>query len=192
MPIRYHASINQAIFLSIGYYGLIICIDGIMLTSIQNICVPKNPDFWASPTRSTISILLCKTMLFLCILFLERKLKKTGGFHLLSNKEWLRFLLFPAITIFCMIAFVSENGQNAKIPLIVSFSLSLLNFFVFYLIQDIVAREQKILEMRLSKERSLHQEEMHQYMGKVYHEQQEKVHEFKNHINCIQSSGQCH
>lgn len=196
MLIQYRRNIVQIAFMSVIYYGLIICIDSIMIivlnyaigvqeTSILNNSV-KGTNILNDPIRGTIVALLCKTVLFLCITSINRLFNGFGSFNLITDREWVRFLFFPIITIVSMSAFAMERGIASNAMLIVSSGLVLSNFLVFYMIRDVVKREKGIQEMRLSQERIKSQMDMYEFVENANKEQNKKIHEFKNHLGCLQ------
>lgn len=183
---QYKTKLIQTFFLSFLYYGLVICIDRIMMIMIQFVLYPQAEKILHDPLKITILALLCKMLLFLFIIFLNKKFKPYGSFNLITDKEWVRFLFFPIITIICMSAFAINGERSNNSVLVAAFTLTLSNFLMFYIIHDIVEREQNIQEMRVSQERIKNQVNMYQYMESVYSKQRKKVHEFKNYLCCIQ------
>lgn len=184
--VQYEGNRIQNIFPAIGYYGLLISVDRIMLILIQNIFMQQAENMFDDPIKTTILALLCKTVIFLCIVFLNRKFKVYDGFNLIPDSEWIRFLFFPLITIICMSAFAIEGRPADHAMLIASFGLVFMNFFVFYMIRDVVVREKEVQKIRISQERTKNQMDMYRYMETVYGQQRKKVHEFKNHMGCLQ------
>ncbi|MCM1044126.1 MAG: GHKL domain-containing protein [Candidatus Gastranaerophilales bacterium] len=167
--LQYKGNWLQIIFLSIGYYGLLVCIDRIMILVF--------------PVTIVVA-LLSKAVLFLLIILFSKTLKPKGSLNLITNKEWLHFLFFPMITVICMTAFAVEGGSGYAL-LIVSFALIFSNYLVFYMIRDVVAQEKEIQEMLVSQERIRNQLNMHRQIESVYEEQRKKAHEFKNSMNCL-------
>lgn len=183
--IQYSSNWVQTSFLAIGYYGMLICVDRIMLIVIQHILVSQAEKIFNDSIKTTVIALLCKTILFLLIMFLNKRFKPYGSFSVITDKEWVHFLFFPIITIVCMTAFAVEGEEGSRAVLVASFALVLSNFLVFYIIHDIVSREKDIREMRVSQERLRNQMDMYQYMENVYGEQRKKTHEFKNYLSCL-------
>lgn len=183
---QYKTKLIQAVFLSFLYYGLVICIDRIMMIIIQFMLGTEVEKMLHDPLKITILALLCKMVLFLLTIFLNKKFKPYGSFNLITDKEWVRFLFFPVITISCMSVFAIDKEKSNESILVAAFALALLNLLEFYIIQDIVEREQKIQKIRVSQERIRNQMNMYQYMEGIYSEQRKKVHEFKNYLCCIQ------
>lgn len=186
MLLQYRKNVLQIIFLSIIYYGLIICVDSIMIILLNYITAIKGGAVLHDPINGTIVALLCKSILFLCITFINRIFKGHNSFNLITNREWLHFLLFPIITIVCVSAFAIERGVASNAMLIASFGLVLSNFLLFYMIRDVIKREKGIQLMQLSQERIKGQIDMYEFADNANKEQNKKIHEFKNHLGCLQ------
>ena len=182
---QYETSVMQTIFLTVAYYGILISIDKIMLLIVSYIPT----DIWkcivSTSTGVIILGLMCKMILLLCIILLNCLFRPHGSFQMIKDREWIRFLIFPISTIVCMVSFTRESEQVRNSELIVAFVLVLLNFLVFYIIRDVVYKEEELQEVRLLQERTKNQMNVYQYMESVYGEQRKKVHDFKNSMECI-------
>lgn len=181
---QYKNSLLKIFFVGAGYYGLVLCIDRIMILLIDRVSEAGADKVFREPVRGTLTALLCKAVLFLVIVLLNRKFRAFGSLNLIADREWLRFLLFPVITIACMTVFAMEGGESRAV-LTAAFALVFSNFLMFYIIRDVVEKEEKIREMQIFRERVRNQTEMYRYMERSYEEQRKKVHEFKNQIRCL-------
>ncbi|MDD3206664.1 MAG: GHKL domain-containing protein [Lachnospiraceae bacterium] len=185
MRMLYAGKFIQIVFCSLGFYGILVAIDIITLITIQYLIPDKSDIILQDPIRTTVLALICKTTLFICVIILNRKFKKEGEFFLISDLEWLRFLFFPLLTITSMLFFIMDKQQDDKYVLIISFGLILGNFLVFYMIKDIVYREKRMQEILVGQERTKNQTAMYLQMNEDYKEQRTKIHEFKNHMSCM-------
>ena len=185
MRMLYAGKFIQIVFCSLGFYGILVAIDIITLITIQYLIPDKSDIILQDPIRTTVLALICKTTLFICAIILNRKFKKEGEFFLISDLEWLRFLFFPLLTITSMLFFIMDKQQDDKYVLIISFGLILGNFLVFYMIKDIVYREKRMQEILVGQERTKNQTAMYLQMNEDYKEQRTKIHEFKNHMSCM-------
>lgn len=185
MIAQYRAKFMHIFFLSIAYYGILICIDRIMLAGVEALLGSGTKAILDDPINITVVGLMCKTVLFLFIVLLNRVFHSNNSFNLITDKEWIRFLFFPFMTIVCMSALAIEEKNGGRAVLVVSFALVFFNFLVFYMIRDVVSKEKEIRETYLSKERIKNQMAMYQYMEGVYGEQRKRTHEFKNHLICL-------
>lgn len=180
-----HGKWVVSFFLAIGYYGLLICVDAVMLAVIQKGVIPNSREILDNPFGATIIALLCKNILFLIILFINRKYKLSGSLSTISDKEWLSFLCFPVATIFCILAFAVEGRADSRAVMLTSGTLVLSNFWVYYVIGSIVKRENDIQTMKLAQEQEKNKWKLHCQMEELYEQQRRKTHEFKNHIICL-------
>ncbi len=183
--IQYRNNLLKIIFVSAGYYGLVLCLDRIMIILIDYASFIGAAELFKEPIKGTVIALLCKSVLFLIIILLNKKFKAFGSLNLIEDKEWMRFLLFPIMTIACMTILAMEGGSDGGV-LAVAFVLVFSNFLMFYIIRDIIAKEAGIRAVQVSKERTKNQMDMYRYMERVYEEQRKKVHEFKNQIDCLE------
>lgn len=184
MVMQYQNSLLKIGFVSTGYYGLVLCIDRIMIILIDHAADTGAAELFKEPVKGTIVALLCKMILFLIIIFLNKRFRTSGDMNFIADREWLRFLLFPVITIICMTVFAME-GEGSRAILTASFALVFSNFLMFYIMRGVVEREQRIREIQVSRERIKNQMDMYRYMETVYSEQRKKVHEFKNQLGCL-------
>ena len=181
----YRAKFMYTFFLSISYYGILICIDRIMLAGIEALPGSGTEAVLNDPVNITIVALICKTVLFLFIVLLNRIFQSNDSFNFITDREWTRFLFFPLMTIVCMSALAIEEKSGGVAVLVVSFVLVFFNFLVFYIICDVVSKEKEMREACLSRERIKNQMAMYRYMEGVYSEQRRRTHEFKNHLICL-------
>ncbi len=136
-------------------------------------------------------LMLGKTILFVIIVIV----KKGIGIHAkvsLADDEWLRFIFFPVFTICItstMILFLGKPQVNNKdiVYFIISFGLTGMNIFVFYLINDILKREERIHEDSLFRMQMKNQAQMYYSISENLEKQRQKTHEYKNKIVCIES-----
>lgn len=185
MRMYFKGTIIHIFFCSVGFYGLLIMIDRIMLILVS---------FWLDDSnyilqKNSVVILLallCKTILFLMVVLLNRTLKNVQGFYLIQDSEWIRLLYFPVLSIITMLVFILEGEKREEYILCICIGLLIGNFFLFYMIEDIVKREKSLKEMQIVHARTKAQTEMYIQMNQSYEEQKKKIHEFKNHISCVQ------
>lgn len=191
MRFYYKGTRLQIFFCSAGFYGLLIMIDRIMLILVNFFI--KDATVLLQKSHSVILLaLLCKTILFMAVVFLNRTLKNGKGFYLIRDVEWVRFLYFPILSIVTMLIFILEGEKREEYILFVCIGLLIGNFFLFYMIEDIVKREKSLKEMQIAHERTKAQTAMYIQMNQSYEEQKSKIHEFKNHINCVQGLLESH
>lgn len=185
MRLYYKGTRIQIFFCSAGFYGLLIMIDRIMLILV-NFFIKDAPVLLQKSYRVILVALLCKTILFMAVVLLNKTLKNVKGFYLIRDVEWIRFLYFPILSIITMLVFILEGEKREEYVLFICIGLLIGNFFLFYMIEDIVKREKRLKEMQIAHERAKTQTAMYIQMNQSYEEQKSKIHEFKNHIHCVQ------
>ncbi|MDD3415199.1 MAG: GHKL domain-containing protein [Lachnospiraceae bacterium] len=186
MGILYEGSPLQILFCTVGFYGILVAVDIIMMKIVLYMIPDKENIILQDPVRTTILALMCKTVLLICVISLNKRLKKEGNFYLLSEVEWIKFLYFPLLTIISMQIFIMNESHQVNYVIWISIGLIIGNFIIFYMVKDIVSKEKRLQELLIGQERTLNQTTMYQQMNENYKEQRLKVHEFKNQINCIQ------
>lgn len=187
----FKTSILKAIFLSFLYQGLILLVD--YLTMVMSIYLFESASTIDEThfLTGTLIIVLSKTILLFIVLLIKRYIEMRDDNNL-TDQEWLRFLFFPVFTICTIIAMraTSEDIQNQKaesIFCVIAFGLVGMNIVVFYLIHDILLREQKVRENEILKENNKNQMVMYESISRNFDKQQRNAHEFKNHMLCIDS-----
>lgn len=139
----------------------------------------------------TILVLLCP-MLLLCHKYKERVRE-------LSVYDWKKFVIFPfiGITVITAINMIFWNGYDtdhyARLTIVLGFAM--MNIFIFYFMIRTLEKEKELQMLRLRSERTQNQMDMYHTMQKNYDLQRQRLHDYKNQLNCIQGlldSGQLH
>lgn len=140
--ILYEGNWLMKVFLSVVFYGLMSCVDylGIILAdALLSSFVLENV------VAQIIIVLLCKTVLFLLILFLNYFWKKNNDALQMKNSEWILMMGFPILTIVTMLfmLFSYQAGSSTMGYLTVSFGMVIMNAIMFLLLQYVSVREKK-------------------------------------------------
>lgn len=157
--------------LSIVFQGILLTIDLVFVLFIRlmGIADPNN-----------ILMIIISKMIFLgIVLIMKRKWGKKYFLGLLTDREWIRFLYIPTITIVIifLLLFNFSNITDRSIIntlIIIAFALVLMNILVLNLTNSIVEREEKIKENEVFSERM-----------RNFENQRKKAHEYKNHLEYI-------
>lgn len=80
-----------------------------------------------------------------------------------------------------------ENQKQENVFLVIAICLAGMNFYVFYLINDILKREMKIRENKIFQLEAQNQIDMYRSVSENFAKQQKKAHEFRNHLLCMES-----
>lgn len=113
--------------------------------------------------------------------------KNSGG---LSKVEWIYFSIFPIVTflIFLLINQVFDFVENIiqkRIVSILGVGMITMNVAMFFLIKNILKREEKLRESNLFLERVKNETEMYRNISKNYEMQRKRAHEYKNQMTII-------
>ena len=128
-------------------------------------------------------IILMGKMIVLLSVFLIRKYWGKTDINLLSNTEWICFLIMPIFTILAIITmisiFIEEVSEREMffLFLIVAGMLGM-NLLMFYLMKEVIQREKQLQEERISSLQA-------QCQMKEYEKQKQRAHEYKNQMMCI-------
>ena len=181
--------LKRALILATMFTGLLLAVDYVTLLVILN-CFPDMTVINGSyPVQSVLLIGLDKAILFLVILIIKKKVGKKSS-NLLSDTEWLYFLVFPFFTIGIIITMLLNirdirNSYTENLLLMIALGLLGMNFYIFYLIDGILQRENPIRENEIFKLQAHNQMEMYRTISENFDKQRKKTHEFKNQILCM-------
>ncbi len=130
-------------------------------------------------------------LLFIIILCLKRNFQKYKNW-LMHDDEWIRFIIFPVFSLIVISGIVKtfndiEDVDQMKVLYMIAFSLVIMNFFVFYLLDDIVKKSEIIRESEVYAIQSRNQLETYNMLTENLDRQRARAHEFNNHLACISS-----
>lgn len=136
-------------------------------------------------------ILLSKIVVFVCILAI-RKCMKGKSTELLSDRDWIRLMIFPIFTIIVATVLVSslwymEISKQIILLSVGSFGMLGMNIVVFYIIKDVAERKEQIYEDRIFRIQAENRAQMYRSISEGFERQKRKTHEYKNQIICMQA-----
>lgn len=184
-------SFVKALIIAFLYEGLIFVVD--YLTFL--LCVTVFKDVAEIDNiyyiQGGLLVLLDKVILFLIVLMIR---KAVGNYEIeiMKDSDWLKFIFFPIYTICTIVGMIfvfgAPNLQNKDIIFfVIAFGLVGMNIVVFYLICDIIKRENEIYEDRIFRLQVKNQTEMYFSISENLAKQRKKSHEYKNQLVCIKS-----
>ena len=185
MGILYQAKISQIFFSAICYQAICLGMDLVLLAVVRCFVDESLMEILKREGKINILWILFKLILFLFVACINRKFSKRN-YQLLRDDEWIRFLFLPVFTVAAIIFMLVDEGMARKTMFFLSIGLMVANVILFYLIQDFAERTESNRKASLVKERRNNQIAMYESMELAYNQQKKKVHEFKNHLNCIQ------
>lgn len=170
-----------------------------MLLSIEYLAYSINVEMFSSREMSrtkydlgnVLVILLGKAIVLLCILVIKKQFGKKS-IEVLTDTEWLKFLIFPMFTIIIIASMLSyfryvETSEQTMLLFIGAFGMIGMNIVVFYLINDIVERETQLYESRIFQLQAKNQVEKYQSISENFDKQKKRTHEYINQIECVKS-----
>ncbi len=124
----------------------------------------------------------------LCMIFVFRYRWKDSTSRLMRVK-WPWLALFPLCSMIVMVAFsMIDWGGSAKdnsVRLAAVSGFAALLVCVFYFLGNLLEAEEKLQELRLSKERIQNQMLLYRSIQEKYEQQRRYLHDYKNQLQCI-------
>lgn len=176
------STLFQGLLLSVDYFTLWISVS--LFDSIEEITESHY-------VGGSLIGILAKIILFMLVLIIKKKIGGKSS-EVLMDIDWLRFIFFPVFSIFTFVAliFTSGNVQNQNqenVFLVIALCLAGMNVVVFYLINDILKRENKIRENKIFEIKVRNQIDMYRSISENFDKQKKRTHEYQNQIMCIES-----
>ena len=177
----------KTVVLAVLYQGLMLVVDYVAY-SIQGAILQGNEIFAENGIMITI---FARSILFLCVLIIRRHFGKRQDV-LMSDTQWIKFLFFPIFTIVIIAAMISQfsyegNENQLNVMFIIAVGMAGLNIGYFYLIDDILKREQNLHEKEMLYLQAKNMMGMYEKISENFEIQRKKTHEYKNHMLCIEA-----
>ena len=191
MCLYYKISIKKATIFALLYQGLALIVDYIAYASNITFFSIAGGVKKEYAVEGNLVVILSKIVLFLCVLLVKKQFGKKST-EKLEDTVWARFFFFPIFTIFTIVAMIitfpyTDNRMQAHVLYIISFGIVIMNIFVYYLMNDIVERENKLHEKEILEMQVKNQMKIYHSISENYELQKSKAHEFKNQILCIEA-----
>lgn len=186
MTLRFKGNIWKIFLCACGYMSLNMAWDYMFLLLWDNLLTWWLNESNYSVVYATIITIITKIVEFLLFAWLHRIFTKDRAFGVLDSRGWMRFLMLSGLTIVGLLLLWADGGYENVTVLPLSFGLMLMNVMFYFTMWDIVIKERENQEYRLSQEKTRGQLRLYESMEESYREQRKRVHEFKNHIGCIQ------
>lgn len=186
MLFLYQGKIGQVFFLAICYYGILLAIDSGIIIVLQYWMEGDANSIIQNVENKPILLILLKSVLFLCVVLINKRFSRENNYGAMRENEWIRFCFFPIFTIIAAFFMVVDESVGRKAALFLSVGLLVADIMLFYSIKDFANRVEVNQKNNLVQEHIRNQIEMYESMELSYNRQKKKVHEFKNHLDCIQ------
>lgn len=140
-------TLGKSIILSALYQGLLLVIDYFTLVICEVIFDGGLESDMLDGVPGYIIVLIAKTVLFLIVTFLSKKIGCNSTI-MLHDTKWSCFLFLPIFTICTLSAWLAimknpKEQQMDTMFFVIALGLAGMNIVVFYLIHDILKRELK-------------------------------------------------
>ena len=192
MCISYKGSWLQIVFCSICYYSIIFAIDSGSIL-ILHFMGKGSVEYIIEDVTDEVLLSVCvRTLFFICIVLINRIFSKKVSYEKLNDNEWFRFMFFPIFSIVAMFFMMFSENMDKKVGLFISVGLLVSDIILFGVINDFARRTEENRKTSLIQERRKNQIDTYGSMELAYNQQKRKVHEFKNHLDCIQGLLQEH
>lgn len=185
MMILYRVKVSQILFCAICYEGIVLGMDTGLLAVLQYFMSGTIDDILQKDGKIVLLWILFKLILFLCIVVINRRFSKRD-YLILKEKEWVRFWVFPIFSVISIFFMLADEKIEQKTTMVLALGLLGTNIILFYLIRDFTERAEESKRISLLQEQRKNQIEMYESLELSYNQQKKKVHEFKNHLDCIQ------
>lgn len=181
----------KALVLSMCFYGVDLIAEYttiIILGKIYSLILDRAMNLSDIFILNMVSLI--SKMLLFGIILLMRKVVRGKDTDVLTSKEWWILFFISFITIFSLVAIVVKidlfNNTNQKSSfLFIAMGMLLINFIVYYLINDIMEREVKIRENEFFREQIKNETAMYHSISENLEKQRKRTHEYKNQIAVI-------
>lgn len=178
----FEAGMLRILLLSVLFGGIYWMVSTVVLSVAYLLSAPNNAIDGNMIETVTECILLCVMILFHYIF--RRRIRG------LRDARWEKFGLFPLLSIIIIVALCmipwsgTAEDRYARLAAVLGFAV--MNIWIFYFITDLLAKEEEVQNLRISKERTRNRVDMYEQMGKSYEQQRMRLHDEKNRLNCIQ------
>lgn len=185
MLVFYREKIGKIFFCAVCYEAIVLSMDMGLLAIFQHFMGGTLKEILDIDGKITPLWVLFKLILFLCVIAIYIIFSQDNALKL-KNTQWGRFFFFPIFTVMAVVFILLDKAIASQTAMFLSFGLLLTNIFLFYLIRDSASKSEKNRKTSLILEQRQNQIETYESMELSYNLQKRKVHEFKNHLDCIQ------
>ena len=144
---------------------------------------------WSDMFPLCILSLISKMALFGVVLSVKKIFGRKSP-EILTGREWWVLFFISLITVFSLAAMVAktnlfQNTNQDSTFLLIAMGLLLINFIIYYLVNEIAERGAKIREDALFRERVRNETAMYRSISENLEKQRRRTHEYKNQLACI-------
>lgn len=186
----FSATLKNIFIFEFIFQALSMLSDFVVFVGVRSAIPAISDEMMIESTISSLLGILSLLFIFVVTLLLRRKHAITDEKEL-SEIEWLRFMLFPLFTLIIILALIlnfdTVHGQSQGVVFVgIATGLLLFNVAFFSLLNDAITREQELARYKIAQANVKNQIASYDLLSEKYKVQRKQIHEFKNHITCIQ------
>jgi len=181
----YHCQVKQLLFFTICFYGVVLLIDAGVIGILRLVSAEEFYRAFGNPTVGVILAALSKSILFLCVVGVRRRLSRIRPYNLPENQGWFLFLFSPIVTVLMLLLLFMGGIEDGRIILISTTGLLTANMVLFYMLQGYVLRSREYQELKLLEENARRQLELQRNREHYVEELRRREHEFRNQMSSI-------
>lgn len=165
MCLTHRIALKKSVLFASLYQGLLVAMEYVAYIIVQKLFPDIKTMSDEEEMLGRLIVIIDLMMMLLLVAVIRRRLKG-HKYRVLYEEEWVKFIAFPIFTIITVAAILSSFGsiediQQRKVLYCISLGLMAMNFFVFYLLEDIVKKEEIIREKGMYETQSRNQLEMY-------------------------------
>lgn len=189
MKMTYDISWAKSTALACLFQGLLVTVEYLAYFIVQILAEDVTNMNTKEELLSRLIAAIDLILLFIIILALKRRFQKYKNW-LMRDEEWIRFIIFPVLSLMAISGIIKafnniDDADQMRVLYMIAFGLVIMNFFVFYLLDDIVKKSEVIRESEIYSVQSKNQLEMYNMLAENLDRQRSRTHEFNNHLLCI-------
>lgn len=171
------------------FQGLCFVTDYISWAFLNHVFLSARQEYLQTVDLQMFMGVLSLILLF-CILLIIKKCFIKQKRAVPTGMQWIRIAIFPVFTIVTIISIliyfdVSAGEEQKNVLLCIAFGLLIMNIFLFYLIGDILEREEKLRKEVLFCKRVKGEIDMYRQISENYNQQRKREHEYKNQMMVV-------
>lgn len=180
-------SFKKNLVISILYQSILLIVDFVAIVVVSMVLI--NADFTLD-TVEVLIVLMAKSVLFFIIVIIKKTFNKKG-MEYFDDSQWIKFLIFPMLTIFIIAALIANSSnviseKQENVFVIIAFWLVGMNIAFFYLLGDVAAKQKQIHEIQLFEVQAKNQLKLYETILASMETQRKISHEYRNQMECIQ------
>lgn len=181
----------QALVLMLFYQGLLLVIEYLGLLMVKLVVDDSQNMTPIEEIKAMNITLIDLIVLLLCIILVRRAFR---AFHneAIFRREWIKFIIFPLVTNIILI--MTTTAFNESVSLYqayalygVGIGLVIMNYFVFYLLDDTIKTHRIVKNEALFRMQKKDRMEMYAALYDNLVRLKAQSHDFHNHIMCLKT-----